>query len=815
MSEKLFSVILPSHNGADRIATMLTSIRQQTFKDYELIVVCDDCHDDTAKIAEQFHADKILTVECNRDGLARNAGLDVAEGEWILFADDDDYFLHEYCFEQLAEQAQKSTSDVIDFSFVWKGEGYKVPAPDHVFVMVWCRAWRRSFIGGERFTDVPYASDKDFYKRMIENNTTVSVDLWNMPIYYYNYMREGSMSWDEKNHTVLDLIVTHYNEPWELGKPFFDMIEHQRCIDMDNITITIVQDGEENALPWQQLLGYYRFNTRVLTLKEHCGVADARNTGLANSKSDWVMFCNFDDMLGDVAALDMMTEHFPNNETDVIWCKLAQECKWFTGSIYMNCVDGVNFANTDAKMYRREFLIDNHIYFEKEAGYYYDHVFNAIVLAITPPWRIRTLSTNFYPYYKTFRQDSYRHTLPAYEEMLRSAVKRDMMIAENLKSRGLQHEFARTVVKAMCREFYAIYNETKDNNTQYPPVIDFFRKYRNEFHSIPAVDVDPVITEAEVEVYNEIQEIYNEHKKEYYILNDEMNFYQWIEQLEQSIDSDEQTEIVPVEEHADQPVPEQTQENNVVPLPVPARTNHDPRVVVYCGTYEVYLNMVASAKSVLCNVPVDKIYFLIEDDQFPYEIPDIIETINVKNQTYFPHDGPNFDNSWTWMCMMRAAYPELFPQYSKVLSLDIDIVFNDNVSDLWERDLSDYYLAGVPERQRQKSSADPLYINFGVVMMNLDKLRQDNCQQKIIDILNTKKVDCPEQGAFNEVCAGHILELPADYNYTTYSHITGDAQKQRIIHYAGQKFWRHYAMVKRYSDLSWDDVMERQAKLHE
>lgn len=804
MSKKLFSVILPSHNGAERIRTMLESIRSQSFTSYELIVVCDSCTDDTEKIAEEYHADKIITTDVHRDGLARNAGIDAAEGEWILFADDDDRYLHEYCFEQLAEKAKESASDVIDFGFVWKNEGYKFPHPDKCFVMVWCRAWRRSFIGDNRFSGDEYGSDVKFYKHMIQDNMSAVIDLWNMPMYYYNYMREGSMSAVEKTHTYLDIVVTHHDEPWELGKPFFDMLEHQRCVDMDRVCVTLVQDGNENTLPWDELFHGYRFPTNVITMKEHLGVADSRNAAIYTSKSDWIMFCNFDDMLADVDSLSMMISNFPNDETDVIWCKMMQECKWFTGIIYMNSVDGVNFSNTDAKMYRRQFLIDNKIMFDKDAGYYYDHVFNAIVLATVEPWRIRTLTTDFFPYCKTFRKDSWRHTLSACKEIMNTAVHRDILIAENLRDRNLTHEFRRTVAKVFCREYYAVYTDSKNNNTSSPEFDDFFRRYYDEFRQLPDVDIDPIRSEAEIEVYNLIQNVYNEHKLEYYILNEETTFEEWLAEKEKLITD---TPAVVHDEDKDDFIP--------VEATISDHDEHEPRIVVYCGTYDVYLNMVASAKSVLCNTAVDKIYFLTEDDEFPYEIPDIIETINVKDQKCFPHDGPNFDNSWTWMCMMRATYPELFKQYSKVLSLDIDIVFNDDVSDLWDYDISDYYLAGVPERQRQKSSSDPLYINFGVVMMNLDKLREDGLQYQIIDILNTTHVDCPEQGAFNRVCAGHILELPADYNYTTYSHITGDAVKQRIIHYAGQKFWRHYALVKRYSDLSWDEVMERQARLHE
>ena len=45
-----FSVIIPAHNAAGRIETMLKSIRAQHFTDYEIIVVCDACDDVTTSI---------------------------------------------------------------------------------------------------------------------------------------------------------------------------------------------------------------------------------------------------------------------------------------------------------------------------------------------------------------------------------------------------------------------------------------------------------------------------------------------------------------------------------------------------------------------------------------------------------------------------------------------------------------------------------------------------------------------------------------------------------------------------------------------
>jgi len=812
MKKPFFSVIIPTHNGAAHIKTMLESIRRQTFTDYELIVVCDSCTDDTAEIATAY-ADKTIVSDCGRDGLARNAGLDTAEGEWVLFADDDDWFMHEYCFEILAKKLTDTDADILDYGFIWKGEGFKVPSRDECFVMAWCRAWRRSFIGDARFDDALYGSDKLFFQKMIQNNRDLKAEYFDSPVYYYNYLREGSMSWMEKQKTLLDIIVTHNDEPWETGRPFFDMLDHQQCAKMDDVCVTLVQDGEEGALPWKDLLAGYSYPVRIITI-QHAGTAAARNAGLNKAQSDWVMFCDFDDMFADACSLSTILKNLPTDEYDVIWCKLIEENMWFTGGTYLNCVNGVNFANTDGKLYRRQFLNDHKIRFHTDDKYYYDGIFNAVVLAEAEPWKLPMMLSDFYPYLKKYRKNSLKHSLHAFNEIRKGVFNRDTAIAAEMKHRGKDIEYRRTVTKVIVYGYYDICTpDDKNAPLAFPDeFVDYFRTHRDIFYAVKqSSDFDVIREEVEVEVMNLIQNYYNEHKTEYYLRNDTISFNKWLIILE---DFAEEAQPVPEPEETPAPVLEVVSITEEEPVILPAN-DREERVVVYCGTFDVYLNMVASCKSLLSNVAVDKVYFLIEDDEFPYDLPEIVECINVKNQTYFPPDGPNFDNSWTWMCMIRAAFPELFPQHRKILSLDIDIVINDNVEDLWDYDLTDYYLAGVAERQRQKSTADPLYVNFGVVMMNLEKMRQDGIQDKVIHMLNTQKVDCPEQGAFNKICAWHILELPAEFNFTTYSHITGEAQKERIIHYAGQKFWRHYALVKKYADLSWEEVMERQAKCHE
>ena len=119
-----FSIIMPAHNTERYICKALDSIAAQTYKDYELIVICDACEDNTAEIAREYDA-KVVEVGFANCGPARSLGLDLAQGEWILFMDSDDWWLHEYVLEML--DGQLGDEDLLCFGFIWKGRGYAGP----------------------------------------------------------------------------------------------------------------------------------------------------------------------------------------------------------------------------------------------------------------------------------------------------------------------------------------------------------------------------------------------------------------------------------------------------------------------------------------------------------------------------------------------------------------------------------------------------------------------------------------------------------------------------------------------------------------
>ena len=141
------------------------------------------------------------------------------------------------------------------------------------------------------------------------------------------------------------------------------------------------------------------------------------------------------------------------------------------------------------------------------------------------------------------------------------------------------------------------------------------------------------------------------------------------------------------------------------------------KAAAYCMTRNLYEMTVPSIKSLLINSDVDVVYLIIEDDEFPVQLPRT-KVINVSGQKYFTPGGINWNSPWTYMALMRAALPKLLRE-SQVLSLDCDTIIDGDISPLWEIPLKDYYLAAGMEPHK---SDGRIYVNVGVAMYNLAKL---------------------------------------------------------------------------------------------
>ncbi|NLV98163.1 MAG: glycosyltransferase family 2 protein [Desulfovibrionales bacterium] len=113
------SVIMPCYNVEKYIARAIESVLQQTFIDFEFLIIIDGSPDNSQKIAESYaQKDKRIKVVVKENGgvsSARNMGLDNAKGEYIYFIDPDDW-IEPSLLEDNIHLLIKENSDVVLFA---------------------------------------------------------------------------------------------------------------------------------------------------------------------------------------------------------------------------------------------------------------------------------------------------------------------------------------------------------------------------------------------------------------------------------------------------------------------------------------------------------------------------------------------------------------------------------------------------------------------------------------------------------------------------------------------------------------------------
>jgi glycosyltransferase involved in cell wall biosynthesis len=98
----LVSIVIPTYNRSACVVKAVDSVLNQTFTDYELIVVDDGSTDDTKRNLDRY-GDKIIYIYQNNSGVsaARNAGVTFCRGQWLAFLDSDDEWKPDYLAKQI------------------------------------------------------------------------------------------------------------------------------------------------------------------------------------------------------------------------------------------------------------------------------------------------------------------------------------------------------------------------------------------------------------------------------------------------------------------------------------------------------------------------------------------------------------------------------------------------------------------------------------------------------------------------------------------------------------------------------------------
>ena len=218
----MISIIVPIYNVENYISDCLESIINQTYKDLEIICVNDCTLDNSMTIVKEFQEKdsriKIINNEQNRGlGGARNAGIDAAKGDYILFVDSDDT-IEPNMAERLLYEMQNTNSDMVFCNInliepngqkvrktviqdkkrdnILKKE-YILPKDISDFVFLWPSTWNKLYKSeiikknNIRFIENILYEDHTFYYEYLLNSKRVSYV--QESLYNYRHIRPGQI----------------------------------------------------------------------------------------------------------------------------------------------------------------------------------------------------------------------------------------------------------------------------------------------------------------------------------------------------------------------------------------------------------------------------------------------------------------------------------------------------------------------------------------------------------------------------------------------------------------------------------------------
>lgn len=207
----MISVIVPAYNAEGTLPRLLRSILEQTFSDFEVIVVDDGSSDATEeafyKVAGSDSRFRLISLGQNQGvSNARNVGIDHAQGDFLYFCDADDRVLPK-AFEELvaagsdadvALLASRFYTDEItwDYFAPWTGSDLELieqsgPIASGCEGYIWSYFFKADVIGRERFnTDFSLLEDAEFISRVCLGG--LRYRLLDQPLYCYNARSVGS-----------------------------------------------------------------------------------------------------------------------------------------------------------------------------------------------------------------------------------------------------------------------------------------------------------------------------------------------------------------------------------------------------------------------------------------------------------------------------------------------------------------------------------------------------------------------------------------------------------------------------------------------
>ena len=201
----IISIIVPVYKVEAHIEKCLSSIKEQTLANFEVILVDDGSPDNCGKICDEVAATdtRFRVIHQENGGLsnARNSGLAISKGQYIGFVDSDDYIAPDM-YEKLYKEIARTEADIVicDHFRVEQGkplprtsfeknkaltpqETIKLLAEDELTSYIWCKLYKKELFEEVKFTEGYNFEDLAILHELVHRATKIAY--LHEPLYYY------------------------------------------------------------------------------------------------------------------------------------------------------------------------------------------------------------------------------------------------------------------------------------------------------------------------------------------------------------------------------------------------------------------------------------------------------------------------------------------------------------------------------------------------------------------------------------------------------------------------------------------------------
>ena len=251
-----FSIIMPGYNVEDYIERAVKSVLNQSFSDYELIIVNDGSTDNTKEICNSFKDKRISVIHKKNGGLsdARNEGVKKAKGEYIIFIDSDDYWdkdllkeinkslennpdLVRFQIREVTDKNEKTDYKETPFKNKSGEEAFELITKYHFVENAWAYAIKREYYLKEKF---------EFKKGAIHEDYGLT------PLIIIKASKVNSISYIGYNYCIRSNSLMTNKDYEKIKKKVKDFYEHylylNKEIDKINVNKTIFRSFIANSV---------------------------------------------------------------------------------------------------------------------------------------------------------------------------------------------------------------------------------------------------------------------------------------------------------------------------------------------------------------------------------------------------------------------------------------------------------------------------------------------------------------------------------------------------------------------------------------